>query len=201
MVPDMRKVKKASRIFALMAVVIGLFISGCESRFFNNDELVYSSMWGEGTSFSLDKMFYSVGDEIGIIKDCSSIEYPNCIIFDSTIIMLPRIDIFDDIVDGHYKGRNESLDLDYKIRKLEINVLGRKIKGYLFKVAHSNEMIGGEHILGTLKGDYFYSMSDGVLFYDHNYEMNIDNQKQAMLPETNWSTTGCGFFSNKCKEK
>lgn len=198
---DMRIVKKVSRVFVLMAVVIGLFISGCQSRLFNNEEIVYSSMWGIDYSFDLNDMSYSIGDVIGIIKDCSNVEYPKCLIFGSTVIMLPKLDVFDEIEDDYYEGRNESLGLDYTLRKLEIKVLGKKIKGYMFYVGHSNEIIDGEIMLGKLKGTYFYSMTDGILFYEHSSEIVLlSSQKRARLSVMNWSTTTCGFFSNKCEE-
>jgi hypothetical protein len=54
-------------------------------------------------------------------------------------------------------------------------------------------------MLGKLKGTYFYSMTDGVLFYEHNSEIVLSNQKRARLSVVNWNTTMCGFFSNKCK--
>jgi hypothetical protein len=195
----MQIVKKTPLIFSLLAFVVCVFISGCESRLFNNDDLVYSSMWGMDNSFSLDEMTYSIGDVSGSLKDCSSVEYPKCLIFSSTVIMLPKLEIFNKIEDSYYEGRNEKLGLNYSLREIEIKVLGEKIKGYMFYVGHSNEIIDDETMLGKLKGTYFYSMTDGVLFYEHNSEIVLSNQKRARLSVVNWNTTMCGFFSNKCK--
>ena len=198
----MRKLKEAFHIFRLLALIsIIVFIFGCKSLFFNNEELIYSNMWGADTSFNLNKNFYSITDVIGSIKNCNSEKYPSCIIFDSTVIMIPKLEIFNEIEDNYYKGRNESLDLNYTITKLEIKVLGKKIKGYLFNVTNPKEMLSGESILGELKGNYFYSINDGILFFYHYVEVDSNSQKWTMVSELNWSNTGCGFFSNKCNQQ
>lgn len=197
----MRIVKKKKRFFILLAMIIGFNVAGCKSHFTNNKLFVYSSIGDIDISFSLNEMSYLMGDEFGPIKNCSSKKYPKCLIFDSTVIILPKMDIINGIEGSYYEGRNEELDLNYTITKSEVTVLGKKIKGYMFYVAHPHEMMNSEVILGKLKGAYFYSMSHGILFYEHNSEIILSGQKKDRLSVINWSTKKCGFFANDCENK
>ena len=191
----MKKILIAS-VFLL--IVVGIIVKISKPQIFYSDEITYSGMGGIDTKLNLKDMSYSIGDVFGSVKSCSSEEYPKCIIFDRTIIMLPSLVVNSNLKEDYYEGRNESLNLNYYVVKKVINVLGKKIKGYIFYVGHSNEIVDDETMLGKLKGTYFYSTEYGVLFYDHNSEIILSNSKKERLSELQWSVSMCGLFSNTC---
>lgn len=191
--------KMKSRVCLFLVVASSLLIAGCDSLFVNREELVYSSTGEVETVINLNKKFLSIGDSFSPIEDCSSPDFPKCLKFDSTVIMLPTENVFDKFEDGYYEGRNKKLDVDYNISKLEIKVLGRKIEGFLFNVGHTYELAYGKKMLGNLKGRYFFTFGDGVLFYEHNSEIFLNDEKKERVSNIVWSTTGCGLFSTDCK--
>ena len=199
----MKKATALLMILVIIATVVLIFIRS-ESLLISSNEITYSNMDQVNTSFNLNDMTYISGDVVGTIKDCSYEVFPSCIIFNSTVILLPKLSVIKDIDGNYYRGRNESLDLNYNISKTEISLFGKKIKGYIFNVGHlgiEKFMDGKAAMLGKLRGTYFYSEVYGILFYENNSEVTLlRNSKREMVSTVYWSVNQCGFFSNKCKD-
>ena len=196
---NMRIVRNILHYFRKLMYLSVLIILGCDSRLFNNDKLIYSSLDDLNISFNFNEMYYSIGHGLGDINDCSSDEIPKCLTFDSTIILIPKLEIFDMLEDGIYEGRIETLDLEYIIRERDISVLGKNYKGYWFYVAHSDEVFSRKAMPEKLKGAYFYSKKHGILLYEHNSLIFYNSDMGSRSSEIYWSNSECGLFSDKCK--
>ena len=197
----MLQTKKVTLLYASLISVLCLLLSGCDSGFFDK-VYKYTPLAGSNVSFNLEKSFYEVNHGVGSLIDCSTDEFPKCIQFEHTVIMIPKDKIFNEFEDGHYVGANEKLNLEYNITEVTLPILGKYFHGYLFYVASPEEMMYGQEVLGNLKGIYFYSKTDGVLFYENYNEIvqMVKGKGKTRITETYWSSTACGFFANNCSQ-
>lgn len=177
-----------------------MLIAGCNSVEMQKDNYTYSSLNRFDLSINLNKMIYEIGHELSLIKDCSSAEFPFCLTFDSTIILIPDFNLIDDFEDGFHEGIYEDLNIKYVIHKVEANVLDEIIDGYLFNAEQISEITKQELIQEQLKGAYFYSPNKGVVLFEHNYIVrSFTDYKPEVKTETFWSNSRCGLFHGSCE--
>ncbi len=187
--------KKIGLITIFLMSLIIVFIAHNKAKLLHSDAIEYSNIGSVELKFSINNEIYQSGDLVSSIKDCSSVDFPKCITFDSTIIMLPKMEFLNNLEGEYFEGVNEAQSLSFNVQKINIKILGKIINGFLFNVGNFEVPYVTNNQDEALSGTYFYSLDHGILFYKHNAVELGHNFKKILVSELYWSKTVCGLFS------
>lgn len=180
-------------------LIVLLFITGCSNQFLGRTTHAYSNLEGVRLNLNIDEWYYTKADTFNSIKDCSSEKTPQCIIFNSTVLMLPTIDVLADVDNDLFEGRIDDLDLSYYIRRGKLEFLGESLNGFEIEIAQEIELHYGVKMVESLKSKYFYHKEMGILVFERNWmQLSSDGEKDRHS-EVSWSVSKCGLFSTRCK--
>ncbi|MCW8997244.1 MAG: hypothetical protein OQK04_00830 [Kangiellaceae bacterium] len=188
-----KKIGIAILIIAVFAFVAILFKQEYKSNL-NSQSSEYSGLVNIDLIFDLTRNSYAIGDVFGTIESCEDPMFEKCVKFNKTIIMLPSEEFLTQNVEEYYEGESSTLGIAYSITSAELEFFGSAVKGYIFEVGRNDFPIGYDLNNEGQKGVYFYSFTNGVVFFSHFSEVKIDGKNPTLLRNLMWSKTRCGLF-------